>query len=96
MYGALVDVMFLLLVRHDRSSTGHILGDPQRIIAERDLSPANVSLLRVILHSAMLAGAYQQPEVKLFMYSRVKKQIRFKNMDLSMPNGSSLDFTLTR
>ena len=68
MYRVLVKViMFLLFVRQDRSSTGHILGAPQRIIAERDLSPANVSLLRVILHSAMLAGAYQQPEVKLFM-----------------------------
>ena len=59
--------MFLLFVRHDRSSTGHILGLPQQIIAERDLSPANVSLLRVILHSAMLAGAHQEPEVKTVM-----------------------------
>lgn len=68
MYRALVSVIvFLLFVRHDSSGTGHILGAPQRVIAERDLSLANVSLLRVILHSAMLAGAYQQPEVKLFM-----------------------------
>ena len=65
MYRALVNViMFLLFVRRDRSSSGHILGAPQRMIAERDLSPANVSLLRIILHSAMLAGAYHQPEVK--------------------------------
>ncbi|XP_078382607.1 E3 ubiquitin-protein ligase rnf213-alpha-like isoform X3 [Oculina patagonica] len=48
--------------RVDRSNTGHILGAPQRTIAERDLSPGNVSLLRVILHSAMLAGAYREPE----------------------------------
>ncbi|KAJ7339360.1 hypothetical protein OS493_005754 [Desmophyllum pertusum] len=48
----------------DLSNSGHILGDPQRrTLAERDLSPATVSLLRIILHSAMLAGAYQEPEV---------------------------------
>ena len=42
----------------DRSTKGHILGVPQKSIAERDLSPATVSLLRIILHSAMLAVSY--------------------------------------
>ncbi|XP_022797655.1 E3 ubiquitin-protein ligase rnf213-alpha-like isoform X3 [Stylophora pistillata] len=50
--------------RDDRSNKGHILGTPKRIVgSERDLSPAMVSLLRFILHSAMLSGAQEQPKV---------------------------------
>ncbi|CAH3037778.1 unnamed protein product, partial [Pocillopora meandrina] len=50
--------------REDRSNKGHILGTPKRIVGpERDLSPTIVSLLRFILHSAMLSAAQEQPEV---------------------------------
>ncbi|CAH3163087.1 unnamed protein product, partial [Porites evermanni] len=48
--------------RRDRSNKGHILGVPQKSVAERGLSPATVSLLRVILHSAMLVSACREPE----------------------------------
>ncbi|PFX15559.1 E3 ubiquitin-protein ligase RNF213 [Stylophora pistillata] len=47
----------------DRSNKGHILGAPKGItVAERDLTPAMVSLMRIILHSAMMAGAQENPE----------------------------------
>lgn len=50
--------------RGDRSSKGHILGAPKAIrVAERDLTPAMVSLLRIILHSAMMTGAHENHEV---------------------------------
>ncbi|XP_022806306.1 E3 ubiquitin-protein ligase RNF213-like [Stylophora pistillata] len=49
--------------RGDRSNKGHILGAPKGItVAERDLTPAMVSLMRIILHSAMMAGAQENPE----------------------------------
>lgn len=57
----------------DRSTKGHILGVPQKSIAERDLSPATVSLLRIILHSAMLVSASRQPEVTIKNYKRENK-----------------------
>lgn len=57
----------------DRSTKGHILGVPQKSIAERDLSPATVSLLRIILHSAMLVSASRQPEVTIANYKRENK-----------------------
>lgn len=57
----------------DRSTKGHILGVPQKSIAERDLSPATVSLLRIILHSAMLVSASRQPEVTIANYKRESK-----------------------
>lgn len=57
----------------DRSTKGHILGVPQKSIAERDLSPATVSLLRIILHSAMLVSASRQPEVTITNYKRENK-----------------------
>ena len=63
--------LFFLSV--DRSTKGHILGVPQKSIAERDLSPATVSLLRIILHSAMLVSASRQPEVTIANYKRENK-----------------------
>ena len=51
--------------RVDRSNKGHILGVPRKSIAERDLSSATVSLLRIILHSAMLGSAGREPEVMI-------------------------------
>ena len=54
----------LFFSRVDRSNKGHILGAPQKAVAERDLSPAMVSLLRLILHSTMLAGGCRQPQVR--------------------------------
>ena len=54
------------IFREDRSNKGHILGTPKRIVGpERDLSPTIVSLLRFILHSAMLSAAQEQPEVDI-------------------------------
>ena len=54
----------LSIFRGDRSNKGHILGAPKGItVAERDLTPAMVSLMRIILHSAMMAGAQENPEV---------------------------------
>lgn len=56
--------ILLFICSGDRSNKGHILGAPKRVtVTERDLSPAMVNLLRVILHSAMLSGACEQPEV---------------------------------
>ena len=56
--------MIFCIFREDRSNKGHILGTPKRIVGpERDLSPTMVSLLRFILHSAMLSAAQDQPEV---------------------------------
>ena len=60
--------MYLIIVRVifriDRSNKGHILGAPKRFtVTERNLSPAMVSLLRIILHSAMITGAQEHPEV---------------------------------
>ena len=63
--------LFFLSV--DRSTKGHILGVPQKSIAERDLSSATVSLLRIILHSAMLVSASRQPEVTIANYKRENK-----------------------
>ena len=56
--------MILCIFREDRSNKGHILGTPKRIVgSERELSPTMLSLLRFILHSAMLSAAQEQPEV---------------------------------
>ena len=56
--------MIHCIFREDRSNKGHILGTPKRIVgSERDLSPTMLSLLRFILHSAMLSAAQEQPEV---------------------------------
>lgn len=57
-------VIVRVIFRIDRSNKGHILGAPKRFtVTERDLSPAMVSLLRIILHSAMITGAQEHPEV---------------------------------
>ena len=53
-----------ILWRSPQPPQGHILGTPKRIVgSERELSPTMLSLLRFILHSAMLSAAQEQPEV---------------------------------
>ena len=58
---------FFLCCRVDRTSTGHVLGDPlsrPKVCApERNLSPVVVSVLRLLMHSAMVLGTTRRPQV---------------------------------
>lgn len=63
-HGNICLIIVRVIFRIDRSNKGHILGAPKRFtVTERDLSPAMVSLLRIILHSATITGAQEHPEV---------------------------------
>eukprot|EP00795_Rhopilema_esculentum_P010371 gene10371-19073_t len=80
--------------RVDRTQTGHILGDPQErltfAVAERNLSTASHSMLSVLLHSALLLGACEDPnsvadlihprlppnETQSFMWQHVCKSVQ--------------------
>ena len=70
-------------LRVDRSNKGHILGVPQKSIAERDLSSATVSLLRIILHSAMLGSAGREP--KVIILSRTLKHCKHYRVTQIIP-----------
>uniref|UniRef100_A0A670HUU1 RING-type E3 ubiquitin transferase n=1 Tax=Podarcis muralis TaxID=64176 RepID=A0A670HUU1_PODMU len=54
------------LPEHDRTQTGHILGDPEKrggnIASEREMSPAVVILIRLLTHLALLLGATENPQ----------------------------------
>lgn len=59
------------MISGDRSNRGHILGKANAIASEtgRDgLSPAAVYVMRMIMHSAMLAGTCKHPEVQLLLF----------------------------
>ena len=55
------------LFRADRTKTGHALGPPDSRPTtpepQRNLSPIMCSLLRIIMHSAMVMGACRNPQV---------------------------------
>ena len=53
--------------RRDRTKTGHALGEPAsrptHAEPQRDMSPIVCSVLRIIMHSAMVMGASRNPQV---------------------------------
>ena len=55
------------LFRADRTKTGHALGPPDSRPTtpepQRNLAPIICSLLRIIMHSAMVMGACRNPQV---------------------------------
>ncbi|XP_053231504.1 E3 ubiquitin-protein ligase RNF213-like isoform X2 [Podarcis raffonei] len=54
------------LTEHDRTQTGHVLGDPEKrggnIASEREMSPAVLILIRLLTHLALLLGATENPQ----------------------------------
>ena len=63
------------LFRADRTKTGHALGPPDSRPTtpepQRNLNPIICSLLRIIMHSAMVMGACRNPQVtilELYVY----------------------------
>ena len=57
----------LSIFRKDRTKTGHALGEPgsrpTNAEPQRDMPPIVCSLLRIIMHSAMVMGASRNPQV---------------------------------
>ena len=53
--------------RGDRTSTGHVLGNPQTrplaAVPERTMSPVVLSVVRLLMHSSMIMGACTDPAV---------------------------------
>ena len=51
----------------DRTSTGHVLGQPNTrpitAVPERTMSPVVLSVVRLLMHSAMIMGACTHPAV---------------------------------
>lgn len=60
-------LLFKLLTREDRSSTGHTLGraqsQPPNTTPERNLNPLSCSALRCLTHVAMLLGTDHNMQV---------------------------------
>ena len=57
----------LSISRKDRTKTGHALGEPgsrsTHAEPQRDMPPIVCSLLRIIMHSAMVMGGSRNPQV---------------------------------
>jgi len=53
------------LSSNDNTATGHVLGAPQRWNAapERNMSPASMAVMRMILHMSMYLGAMKNAQV---------------------------------
>ena len=64
--------IYLRNYREDRSSTGHILGraqlQPPKITPQRNLNPMSCSVLRCLMHAAMLLGTDQDMQVSPLVF----------------------------
>ena len=62
-----VSTFQLSISRKDRTKAGHVLGEPSSRLTnaepQRDMPPIVCSLLRIIVHSAMVMGASRNPQV---------------------------------
>ncbi|XP_053149440.1 E3 ubiquitin-protein ligase RNF213 [Hemicordylus capensis] len=63
--------------KEDKTQTGHVLGDPEKreamVASEREMSPADLILIRILTHLALLLGATNDPQALLQI---IKPQIQ--------------------
>ena len=59
--------LYFRIFRADRTMTGHALGQPnarpESLAPERNLSSVVVGIIRVLMHCALIEGAFCQPQV---------------------------------